>query len=85
MSLNQSYAMDQKRVKAYGRIFGSIDFEVKDGIAKEVFTRDRKKTIVGTIHLDGRSFDLTLAEIQRIAETCNNAADVVMKKYRLSL
>ena len=83
MSLNQSYAIDKKNAARKGKIFGSIDFEVRENINKSAFTTHRGKTVVGTLFIDGRSFDVTLAEIQRITETCRNAEGVVSKKYKM--
>ncbi len=85
MSLNQTYAMDQRNASRHGKVFGSIDFEVKENISKDVFTTNRSKTVTGTLHLGGREFDLTLSEIRRIAETCKAAESVISKKYKMFL
>lgn len=82
MSLNQIHAIDPKTIKNKGKLFGSIDFESKPGATTGNFNLSKVGDVVGTLQIGGREFDVSLAELRRIAETCTAAQDMIAKKYR---
>ena len=41
--INQTWAYDQKYVRKYGKLYGSIDFEVKENLSNEVFKKQPGK------------------------------------------
>jgi hypothetical protein len=84
MSVNQRHAIDQKKVQKFGKHFGSIDFEVGP-ISHAVLELNRQDTKAGKFLIGGKEFDCTLAELDRIIETCQTAKEVFFQKYRLGL
>ena len=85
MSINQTFAMDQKKVKGYGKLFGTIDFEAKKGVTKGNFNLTQRGVVVGTLFIGNKEFPITLAELQRLGETTKLANELISKKYRLGL
>lgn len=82
-SLNQVHGMDQKKVKRFGKLFGTIDFEMNEILSGEVIRQRKSDTTVGSFKIGQRSYDVTLAEIDRIIETMQAARDVFYKSYTL--
>jgi len=85
MSVNMSHAMDQDKVRRYGKLFGSIDFECNDKVSAEVFHQNPNSPVVGTLSIGGKSFNVTLDELKHLEQTCRDAHEVVMKRYRLGM
>ena len=83
MSLNMTHAMDKKKVKRYGKLFGSIDFQLTDNATAEVIKQRRSDTTIGEFEIGGKSFPVTLAEIDRIIETAENARNTFLKSYSM--
>tara|TARA_R100000008_G_C3559587_1_gene155304 strand:+ start:842 stop:1108 length:267 start_codon:yes stop_codon:yes gene_type:complete len=81
--INQTYAYDQKYVRKYGKLYGSIDFEVKENISGELFKKQPNKPVVGKLMIGGKSFDVTYQELDQIQRTLAAAKDVVNKRYKL--
>ena len=82
MSINQSYAINQKKVKRYGKYFGSIDFECNRDITAKSFKNDLRNIEAGSFEISGRQYKLTWAEMTRIIETLKDAQEVLVKSYR---
>ena len=82
MSINHSYAMDQKKVRRYGKYFGSIDFECNPDITAKQFKDDLRNVTTGKFEIAGRSYDVTWAEMNRIIETLQDAQEALIKSYR---
>jgi len=82
-SLNMAHAYDPDRVKRFGAIFGTIDFEMNELLSGEVIRQRRSDTKVGSLKIDGREFTVTLAEVDRLIETLNAAKEVFYKGYTL--
>lgn len=85
MSLNQSFAMDPKKIQSKGKLFGSIDFEPLEGVTQGTFNLTNRGTVIGHLYIGNSKFPVTLSELDRISETCNNAGEIIFKKYRLNL
>lgn len=81
MSLNQSFAMDKNKVKRYGKVFGSIDFKLKQNISQELIKRQKPDLVIGSFYIAGKEIPVTLAELDRISETCEIAKSVFRKNY----
>jgi hypothetical protein len=82
--VNQTAAYDQKRVRKYGKLYGSIDFEVSDTISQHYF-ENNEKPVVGKLHIGGKTFDVTYQELDMIARTMSTAKDTVNRKHKLGL
>ena len=80
-----SSAMDQNKVRKYGKLFGSIDFECNDKVSADVFHQDPSSPVIGTLMIGGKTFNVTLYELKHLEQTCRDAQDVVMKRYRLGM
>jgi TPP-dependent 2-oxoacid decarboxylase len=83
--INQTWAYDQKYVKKYGKLYGSIDFEVKENLSAEVFRKQPNKPVVGKLMIGGKSFDVTFQELDQIQRTLQAAKEVVNKKYKIGM
>jgi hypothetical protein len=82
MSINQSYAFDQKKAKRYGKYYGSIDFQCNPDITAKSFKNDLRNIEAGSFEISGRQYKLTWAEMTRIIETLKDAQEVLVKSYR---
>lgn len=80
MSLNQSFAMDKNKTAHKGKLFHTIDFELNPNVTLSGTKSMYKKTPIGDLQINGRSFRVTLAEIERIQETLHNARETFFKK-----
>ena len=81
--INQTWAYDQKYVRKYGKLYGSIDFEVKENLSNEVFKKQPNKPVVGKLMIGGKTFDVTFQELDQIQRTLQAAKEVVNKRYKL--
>jgi len=84
MSVNQRHAIDQKKVQKFGSYFGTIDFEVNQ-VSQAVLEARKQDTKAGKLLIGEKEFECTLAELDRIIETCQTAKAVFFQKYRLGL
>jgi hypothetical protein len=82
--VNNTAAYDQKKVRKYGKLYGSIDFEVSDSISQHYF-ENNEKPVVGKLHIGGKTFDVTYQELDMIARTMSTAKDTVNRKYKMGL
>jgi len=82
--VNNTAAYDQKKVRKYGKLYGSIDFEVNDTISEHYF-ENNEKPVVGKLHIGNKTFDVTFQELDMIARTLHLAKDVVNRKYKMGM
>ena len=82
--VNNTASYDKKKVRKYGKLYGSIDFEVSDTISEHYF-ENNEKPVVGKLHIGGKTFDVTYQELDMIARTMNTAKDTVNRKHRMGL
>lgn len=83
MSVNNFWGVDRANLdKKYGKFFSSIDFEVGKSPSKEFFNRNQENVTVGDFKIGNQSYTLTLAELNQLLETCNNAKTTFFQKYR---
>ena len=83
--INQTYAYDQKYVRKYGKLYGSIDFEVNENVSSELFRKQKEKPVIGKLMIGGKSFDVTFQELDMIQKTLQAAKEVVNKRYKLGM
>jgi hypothetical protein len=83
MSLNMTNAMDKKKVRRFGKLFGTIDFQMNEKLSSEAVKQRTAETTVGEFQIDGKSYPVTLAEIDRIIETAQMAKSVFFKSYSM--
>ena len=81
--INQTWAYDQKYVRKYGKLYGSIDFEVNENISADMFKKQQNKPVVGKLMIGGKKFDVTYQELDMIQRTLQSAKEVVNKRYKL--
>ncbi len=83
--VNNTFAYDQKYVRRYGKLYGSIDFEINDNISAELFKKQPNKPVVGKLLIGGKSFNVTYQELDMIARTMDAAKEVVNRKYKMGM
>ncbi len=81
--INQTWAYDQKYVKRYGKLYGSIDFEINENVSQELFEKQPNKPVIGKLMIGGKTFDVTYQELDQIQKTLQSAKEVVNKRYKL--
>ena len=82
--VNNTAQYDQKKVKKYGKLYGSIDFEVNDNLSTYNF-ENNEAPIVGKLHIGNKAFEVTYQELDMIARTMNTSKDIVNRKYRMGM
>ena len=83
--INQTWAYDQKYVRKYGKLYGSIDFEVNENVSSELFRKQKEKPVIGKLMIGGKSFDVTFQELDMIQKTLQAAKETVNKKYKMGM
>lgn len=81
--INQSFAMDEKKTRRFGKFFNTIDFTVVDALAKETVEKLKADTTIGSLQIGTKTFDLTLSEIEHLENTLKQAKNVFQMKYRM--
>jgi len=81
--INQTWAYDQKHVRKYGKLYGSIDFEVNENVSEKLFEKQPNKPVIGKLMIGGKTFDVTYQELDQIQKTLQSAKEVVNKRYKL--
>ena len=83
--INQTWAYDQKYVRKYGKLYGSIDFEVNENVSGKLFANSKEKPVVGKLMIGGKTFDVTYQELDMIQKTLQTAKETVNKRYKLGM
>lgn len=83
--VNQTWSYDQKYVKRYGKLYGSIDFEINENVSQELFKKQPTKPVVGKLMIGGKTFDVTYQELDMIARTMKTAKETINKRYKLGM
>lgn len=84
MSVNLRFGIDEEKVKRHGPIFSSIDFELNQTSKQNLQFKGENAT-AGKFLIGGKEFPCTLAELDRIIETCQLAKNVFWQKYRFGV
>jgi hypothetical protein len=77
--------VDQNKTRKYGRFYGSIDFECNDKVSAQVFKNNSYSTNVGEFIIGNSRFPMTMEELELMEQTCREARETVMKRYRLGM
>ena len=85
MSVNSRFAIDQNKVKKFGRLYGTIDFESNDKVSADVFQSNPNKPVVGNFIIGNSQFGVTMDELEYIEQTCRAARETILKRYRFGL
>ena len=85
MSVNCRYAIDEKRVKRFGKLYSSIDFDVSDKLTAEQFYTKNDYQVIGEFCIGKNKFPITFKEIDRIEETCREAKAALQRAYQIGL
>ena len=78
-----THGMDQEKVKRYGNLFGTIDFVLDENLSTERIRNKKSDTVVGNFEIAGKSYSITLAELDRIIETAEAAKSTFYKSYSM--
>lgn len=86
-NVNHSFGVPQERQerneKKYGNIYNTLDFRVHEQF--DFSNHPHGATKVGYIQIDNTEFEVTMAELNKLAMTCFEAVELSKKKYRLGL
>ena len=82
-SLNQTAAIDRKKVEHLGKNYASIDFEISAKVDATEFKYAKMKPIVGAFVIGNRRSDVTLSELNHIAQTAAAAIQQCELAYRI--
>ena len=83
--VNNTAMYDQKKVKRYGKLYGTIDFDVNESVSQEMFEKVPEKPTIGRLEIGGKSFDVTFQELDMLAETIDAAKKTVLMRYRMGM
>ena len=83
--VNNTAMYDQKKVKRYGKLYGTIDFDVNENVSQEMFEKVPEKPTVGRLEIGGKKFDVTFQELDMLAETIDAAKKTVLMRYRMGM
>jgi len=85
MSVNSRYAIDEKRVQRFGKLYSSIDFDGSDNLTAEQFYTRNDYQVVGEFCIGKQKFPITFKELDRIEETCKEARSALQRAYQIGL
>ena len=83
--INQTWAYDQKYVRKYGKLYGSIDFDINENVSQELFKNQPEKPVIGKLMIGGKTFDVTYQELDQIQRTVQTAKETVNKRYKVGM
>ena len=82
-SINQTAAMDEKKLKHLGKNYTNIDFALKESVNPTDFKYAKMKPIIGTFQIGNKHVDVTYSELNQIMRTANTAMNACDMAYRL--
>ena len=85
MSINTRHAVNERKVQHMGDLFSTIDFEVISSPQKVTLERMNVGSTAGKLTIGTKTFDLAIAELDRIVETCEIAKRILFQKYRFRM
>ena len=83
--VNNTAQWNQEKIKNRGKLYGSIDFEVNETVSQQIFEKVELKPVVGTLEIGQKRFNMTMQELDLLAETIDAAKKVVMMRYRMGM
>lgn len=81
--INQAFAMNETKTRRFGKLFNTIDFEFSETPNVQVIEKFKNDTPIGTFHIGGKEFTLTIEEARQIAETMNQVETIFLQRYRM--
>ena len=85
MSVNSRYAINEKKVQRFGKLYSSIDFDGSDNLTAEQFYTRNDYQVVGEFCIGKQKFPITFKELDRIEETCKEAKSALQRAYQIGL
>jgi len=85
MSVNNRFAVDQTKVRKYGKFYGGIDFECDNQVSAHVFKMEPNRPPIGEFIIGNQKYSLTMYDLELIEQTDREASETVMKRYRLGM
>jgi len=85
MGVNHRHSYDKTKVERMGKIFATIDFERNEKYLSEQYRNRDKAAPCGTFTIGGKEFQVSVAELRKIAETAEAGAEIVEKSYKLGM
>ena len=85
MSVNSRYAINEKKVQRFGKLYSSIDFDGSDSLTAEQFYTRNDYQVVGEFCIGKQKFPITFKELDRIEETCKEAKSALQRAYQIGL
>lgn len=85
MSVNNRYAIDEKRVKRFGKLYSSIDFDISDNLTAEQYFTKNDYQPIGKFFIGKNSFEVTFKELEKIQETVYEARQAMERAYQIGL
>jgi hypothetical protein len=85
MSVNLIHAINGDKVKRFGQLWPTIDFEHRASgeLNADAIQQRYTDTVIGDFLIGGKRFQITLKEIERVIETLQTAQQVFRQKYRM--
>ena len=85
MSVNSRYAINEKKVQRFGKLYSSIDFDGSDNLTAEQFYTRNDYQVIGEFCIGKQKFPITFKELDRIEETCKEAKSALQRAYQIGL
>ena len=68
-SINQPWAISEKYISRYGKLWANLDFEFNDKVTTEQFKNDPMNVEVGSLVIDGRHLDFKYKDLISFSKT----------------
>ena len=85
MSVNSRYAINEKKVQRFGKLYSSIDFDGSDNLTAEQFYTKNDYQVVGNFFIGKNKYPITFKELDRIEETIKEAKMALQRSYQIGL
>lgn len=83
--VNHRFGYDTKKIRHYGRLFPTIDFERNESLSTDNYKARDSKSIVGSFIIGNHRYDVTYHELNKILETATAGLGVIDKAHRLGM
>jgi len=83
MSINLTAAHDTKKTRHLGKLWSTIDFDLKENVNPTDFKFSKTKPVIGTLEIGGKRFDVTYSELNQLMRTCSSAMQGAELAYRM--
>ena len=76
-------ASQTKLLRRYGKLYGSIDFEINENVSGELFNKQPEKPVIGKLMIGGKTFDVTYQELDSIIGEIFRGPGILPEMYNL--